>query len=215
MESSRRSFVSTLSSLLGVGAAHRFLGLREESPRSSTWDISWLDGQKGKHKQVFSVASPLNQHFPLHVVTNYLDAFEEVFGVRYPDVNTAVGITDPGFPINVSDALWQKYEIGRRWQIKEPGSDAWATRNLYMENMPAAPGKTVGLKTLVARGTIFWQCNNALGAIARRLARELGQSADDVRADLIAGFHPWVKLVPAHTFMLGLCQERGFTYESI
>ena len=143
------------------------------------------------------------------------DAHLEIFGLKFPDVNTVIGITDPGFPLNASDRLWVKYEIGRRWQIKDPETNDWATRNIFIANVPSAPGKVVGIKTLQSRGTIFWQCNNSLGVIVRRLARELHQPEETIREDLIAGFNPGVKLIPAHTFMLGLCQERGFTYESI
>ena len=34
----------------------------------------------------------------------------------------------------------------------------------------------------------------------------------DVRADLLAGLNPGVRLVPSHVMALGLAQERGFTY---
>ena len=46
-----------------------------------------------------------------------------------------------------------------------------------------------------------------------QLARATGKPAADVRADLVAGLNPAVRLVPAHTMMIGLAQERGFTYE--
>jgi hypothetical protein len=36
-----------------------------------------------------------------------------------------------------------------------------------------------------------------------------------VRAELIAGFNPGVRLIPAHTMLLGLAQERGCTYEQL
>ncbi|HJQ21461.1 MAG TPA: hypothetical protein VJ867_14020 [Gemmatimonadaceae bacterium] len=216
MSSSRRSFLGALGSLLGVGVVGHELRFRDAPAPTGAWDISWLDALTGKHKQIFTAPS-LVTHLPLHVVVNYLDAFEEVYGLRFPDVNTVVGITQPLFPLNVNDATWSKYDVGRRWQIKDPKTGELATSNIFMENVPAGPGKVVGIKPLVARGTVFYQCNNALGGIARQLARELGKASDwqDIRADLIAGFLPRVKLVPAHTFMLGLCQERGFTYESI
>ena len=201
--------------MLGFGVASR---LRIPDPDATTgaWDVSWLDSLKGKHKQIFTATS-LVTHLPLHVVVNYLDAFEEVYGLRFPDVNTIVGITQPLFPLNVNDATWVKYEVGRRWEIKDPTTGEIATRNVFMENVPAAPGKVVGIKPLLARGTVFYQCNNALGGISRQLARDLGRPTEwqDIRADLISGFLPHVKLVPAHTFMLGLAQERGFTYEAI
>ncbi len=37
----------------------------------------------------------------------------------------------------------------------------------------------------------------------------------EVRADLLAGLNPGVRLVPSHVMALGLVQERGVTYVKI
>src|SRR5436309_3655898 len=179
----RRTFVSALASLAGValvpplpaGAAAPSTALP-----GSEWDLSWLDRLTGKHKQVFAVG-PLRDHFPLHVVVNYLDAHKEVFGLSYPDVNTVVGIARQGFPINVRDGIWAKYELGRRWELKDPDTGEWSQRNIYLENVPSPLGKVVGVKPLQARGAIFWQCNNALNGIVADLARDTHQEAAAVR----------------------------------
>ena len=206
----RRSFLTALASLSGVALARPAFAM----PVSDTWALSWLDQLKGRHKQVFAVGS-LPDQLPLHIVVNYLDAHREVFGLAYPDINTVVGIARRGFPINAQDALWTKYELGRRWQVKDPATGEWARRNIYWDAMAAPPGKIVGVKPLQARGTIFWQCNNALNAIVRDLAADTGQPAEALRAELIAGFNPGVRLVPAHTMALGLAQEHGCTYEQL
>ena len=212
----RRSFLTALASVTGIGALEALSApaadAQQPAPRGD-WDLSWLDSLKGRHKQVFAVGA-LKGHQPLHVVTNYLDAHQEVFGLAYPDVNAVVGIA-VSLPVNVGDALWDKYELGRRWEVKDPQTGEWARRNVYTEKMPAGPGKAVGVRELQARGAIFWQCNNALTAVASQLARDLKLSVADVRADLVAGFNPGVKLIPAHTMLLGLCQERGCTYEHV
>jgi hypothetical protein len=218
--SNRRSFLGSLASFAGVAAGGPGLFVAVGSPAvphpsaSAPWDLTWLDALKGKHKQVFAVGS-MQGHRPLHVVANYLDAHREVYGLNYPDVNTLVGITRDGFPINASDALWVTYDIGRHFEIKDPQTNTWATRNIFLENMPAPPGKTVGVRLLQARGTIFWQCNNALGGVVNELAASTGKPADTVRAELIAGLNPGVRLVPAHTMLLGLAQEHGCSYEQI
>jgi hypothetical protein len=206
----RRSFLTALASLSGVALARPSL----DAPVSDTWDLSWLDQLKGRHKQVFAVGS-LPDQLPLHIVANYLDAHREVFGLAFPDINTVVGIARRGFPINAQDALWTKYELGRRWQVKDPATGEWARRNIYWDAMPAPPGKVVGVKPLQARGTIFWQCNNALNNIVRDLSADTGQPAEALRAELIAGFNPGVRLIPAHTMLLGLAQEHGCTYEQL
>ena len=71
------------------------------------------------------------------------------------------------------------------------------------------------MKALQARGTIFWQCNIALNAVAQQLATARKLPVAEVRADLVAGLNPGVKLVPSHVMALGMVQERGATYVKI
>jgi hypothetical protein len=213
----RRSLLATLGSLTGLAAlefarpAAAFAEAARAPMPDGPWDLTWLDGLKGKHKQVFDTG---NLDLTLIVVTNYLDAANEVFGLSYPDVNTVVGIGGSAFPYNANDAIWAKYEVGRRWKVKDPATNEWATKNIFLEATPMGK-KMVGVKALVARGTIFWQCNNALNHIVRDIAADTKLPVDQVRAELVAGLNPWVKLVPAHTLLIGLSQEHGCTYESL
>lgn len=215
--SNRRSFLTAVASFAGLAAAGEgvrpaLLRVAEPAP-AGPWDLSWLDGLTGKHKQVFSIGE-LKGHYPMHVVVNWLDAHQEVYGLSYPQVNAVVGIAG-SYPINATDAIWARYELGRLWELKDPTTNEWARRNIYLEGMPAPAGKVVGVRSLQARGAIFWQCNNALNAVVRQLAREFSRPADEVRAELVASLNPGVKLVPAHTMLLGLAQEHGCTYEQI
>jgi len=70
----------------------------------------------------------------------------------------------------------------------------------------------IGVKAIQARGTVFWQCNVALGAVAGQLADAFQMPVAEVRADLIAGLNPGVRLMPSHVMALGLAQEKNFTY---
>jgi len=215
----RRRFLATMTGLAGVsaglgrdpGAAAAVQAPR--APAASTeWDLSWLDQLKGKHKQLFDVGNmDISQDTPLRVPTNYLNAFRDVYRLEPPEVNVVVGIQRVAFPMNASDAIWETYQLGERWDIKDPQTGKPATRNIFLGQASAAGGAFV--RPLQARGAIFWQCNVALQAVTGQLARQTGKAAADVRADLVAGLNPGVKLVPAHSMLVGLVQERGFTYE--
>ena len=63
-----------------------------------------------------------------------------------------------------------------------------------------------------ARGTVFWQCNVALGVVAQQIATAMQMPVEEVRADLTAGLNPGVRLMPSHVMALALAQEHGFTY---
>jgi len=73
-------------------------------------------------------------------------------------------------------------------------------------------GSDVSVKAMQARGTIFWQCNVALCNVAQQLATAKRLPVGEVRANLVAGLNPGVRLVPSHVMALALAQERGFTY---
>jgi intracellular sulfur oxidation DsrE/DsrF family protein len=201
---SRRAFFGTLT---GLAAASPIAG----QERSQASDLGWLDQFKGRHKQLFDLGSvELGDDTPLRLPNNYLNTFRDVLHAEPPDVNVAVGIARTAFPINASDALWQKYKIGEKWKIGDPSTSKPALRNVFFGAAANAPSPT--MRSLLARGVVFWQCNIALGGIASQFARETGEKAEAVRAELTAGLVPGVRVVPAHSMAVGLAQERGFTY---
>lgn len=218
MAGSRRSFLRLLSAVGGAAAlgpveVHASeAASRRPLSSSEEWDLSWLNQLQGQHKQVFDMGVP-----DLTVVGNYLRAFREVYRLEHPRVNAVVGIAYNAFPINANDALWTKYELGARWKIDDPRTGKPSTRNVFVELPDDAPAiaREATVRVLRTRGAIFWQCNNALNRIVDELSRAYKQPFDAVRTELIAGFLPGVKLIPAHTMLIGLAQEHGCTYEKL
>ena len=218
----RRSFVSALASLAGLAIVKP--SAQQPAPETTPqppvrqlvqWDLTWLDQLKGRHKHVYDLGTydlNVEGRFP-NVPQNFLNAFRDVYKLEPPDVNVLIGIRHTAFPVNASDALWQKFNLGERWKIKEPATDKWAIRNIFLGQATERSGSTV--RALQARGVVFWQCNNALSRVAGELARATNLPVQEVRADLLAGLNPGVKLVPAHTMALAIVQERGFTYEKL
>jgi len=204
----RRSFVSVLASLAGIAALDQDASAQAPA-RAATgqWDLGWFDALKGRHKQMYDYGTwDLSEDTrPLRFVKNYLDTYRDVFGLQSPDVNTAVGISR-AIAINLSDAMWQKYKIGERYKIVDPATKQPSVRNIFLSD-----GDT-SVKAMQARGTVFWQCNVALGLVSQQLAQAAGAPAADVRADLLAGLNPGVQLVPSHVMAIGIAQEHGFTY---
>jgi hypothetical protein len=225
-QNDRRSFLAKLGSMSAVALVSpsaAWAGPQAELTRSNaSWDFSWLEQLKGKHKQVFdfggveaSADDPAGGVSPLRVPRNYLNAHKEVSGLDYPEINTIVGIATKAFPINASDEIWLKYGLGEKWKVKDSKTGTWAVRNVFADASMPTGERGVTVQALKQRGTIFWQCNNALNGIVAILAPAMKMEAPAVREELIAGFLPGVKLVPAHTMVVGLAQERGFTYEKV
>jgi hypothetical protein len=210
---SRRSFMSVLTSLAGLTAVQATAtdAFAQAPTAASTWDLRWMDDLKGAHKQLFDMADadPAGEPPPLRLPRNYMDAFHDVYALAFPDVRTIVGISGRAFPVNASDRLWEKYALGERGRIIDPTTKKPAVRNIFMDDT------TLGVTALQARGTIFWQCNIALNGIAQQLATARQLPVADVRADLLAGLNPGVRLVPSHVMAIGLVQERGVTYVKI
>jgi hypothetical protein len=205
----RRSFMSIVTSLAGMAALGSNDTAAAQTAAAAKWDLAWVDDLKGKHMQVYDMldADPSSTPSPLRLPRNYMDAFRDVMQMQFPEVRTLVGIAGGrAFTLNASHRLWEKYALGERFKITDAATKAPAVRNIFMDE------PTLGVTALQARGTIFWQCAIALGAVAGQLASAKGLPVEEVRADLIAGMNPGVKLVPSHVMAMGLVQERGVTY---
>ena len=215
-EQDRRTFLSTLTGVAAVTTlANAQAPAPAATPAAAAIDVSWFDRFKGKHKQVFDLGSfDLSVDSPLRQPVTYFAAHREVSHLEPPDdVNVLIGISHKAFPMNASDALWEKYTLGEIWKIKDPSTGNASVRNIFTGAASGAPAATV--RALQARGVVFWQCNFALGSISAEIAQKIGGKAPEIRADLAAGLLPGVRLVPAHTWAIGFVQERGFTYEKL
>jgi len=208
--SGRRSFLTALASVTSLAAfSSRDAAGQNPSPSAGPFDMAWLEQMKGKHKQLYDLGSfDLGaDNRPLRFCKNFLDTFRDVYKLEHPGINTAVGISGPAIAMNVSDRIWEKYKLGERSKIIDPMTKQPSVRNIFLSDDP-----DISVKAIQARGTIFWQCNVALGNVAQQLATQFKMPVGEVRADLIAGLNPGVKLMPSHVMALALAQERGFTY---
>jgi hypothetical protein len=208
---SRRGFLTSVGAL--AGAAALLPGAASAQPAAQGgWDMSWLDRLTGKHRQVFDFS---NLEIGLVVVKNWLDAWETVYGLKHPDVNAVVGIGGHAFAVNAGDELYRNFPIGEQWKVTDPDTGKPSLRNTFLEGGKAGPFVGAGVRPLQARGAIFWQCNNALNGVAGQLAAAVKRPQPEVYQELKAGLNPGVILVPAHTMLIGMCQERDCSYESL
>ncbi len=205
----RRSFFSTLASAAGLAALRPGDAAAQALPATAgPFDMAWLGQMKGQHKQLYDLGSfDLGADArPLRFCKNFLDTFRDVYKLEHPGINTAVGISGPAIALNATDRLWEKYKLGERSKIIDPMTKQPSVRNIFYD------GSDISVKAMQARGTIFWQCNVALGNVAQQLADQFKMPVAEVRADLVAGLNPGVKLMPSHVMALALAQEKGFTY---
>src|SRR5206468_11186991 len=198
----RRSFltrVTGLASISGAALAARSAdaGARGlQAPRAGAsaekWDTAWLDEFKGKHKQLYDLMWHTLRPNTLNPPTFYLDVHRDVSGLEHPDVNVVIGV-NTSFAINASDALWAKYALGERSDVKDPATGKPALRNVYLGTGKDDARSSV--RSLQARGAVFIQCNVALQGAINGLAREFGKPQADMDAEVRAGLNPGVKIV--------------------
>ena len=218
----RRAFLETLAlggAALAVGACASTAGSSQAPApapmppvaKDGPWDNTWLDQLTAKHKQIFDI-SAYEDGGGLFYAKNYFNAHRDAFGLSYPDVQAVLGIHGPAYPIVFSDAVWAKFNLGRRNKIRDPRTRAWAVRNVMWQPREGEEMYEYSVNALQARGGKFIFCNNVLRFLTRSLARETGVSFEAMRAELVAGLLPGVTVVPAMVVALGMAQEHGCSY---
>lgn len=207
---SRRRFLASVGAVAGASLLPEVVEAAQ-APQGG-WDLTFLDKLNGKHRQVFDL---MDTSIALVVIKNWLEAWESVYGLKHPEVNAIAAIAGKGFPINASDALYQKFPIGQMANLSDPVTGQPTKRNLFLAGDGPGMQAGAGVRPLQARGVTFWMCNFALNAVAGRLATAVSRPQPEVYQELRAGLNPGVIVVPAHTMLVGIAQEKGFTYEAV
>ncbi len=193
-----------LVSAMAEGGPIRGAGLR------GPWSDAWLDGIRGTHKQFFDAVSP-NEGFALAFAMNFLNLNKEAYGLGDHDLTAVVGLRHIAMVMALSDATWQKYDVGHAFNITDAATKAIATRNpfLHPDGVPRAGAE---IPTLVGRGVIFTVCNVALTALSEVAAKKAGVSVDAAKEEWKAGLVQGMTIVPVGVLAVNRAQEKGCTY---
>ena len=219
--SDRREFLETLAlggMAVAVGAcatashaSQAPLPLAPPAAQEGPWDSTWLDQLTAKHKQVFDIPAYAGGD-GLFYVKNYFNAHRDAYGRTFPDVQAVLGIHGDAYPIVFTDAIWAKYDFGRRVKATDPRTGKPALRNVLWQPREGEDVFEYSVNALQPRGAKFILCNNVLRFVTRTLAQETHATYEATRSDLIAGLLPGVTVVPAMVVALGLAQEHGCAY---
>lgn len=186
-------------------ASAEVLSLSEHTALSD----EWVSRIKGKYRQVFDNTSA-NEGWGAAFPLNFIDSTKEAVKVPDSDITGVAVFRHMGMPLMLNDATWAKYHIGEIIGVKDPKTNAPATRNIFRDNIPLRPGLTY--EQLMGKGVIFVACNMALTVISGMAAPKAGVTADVAKKEWTAGLIPGVNLAASGVYAVNRAQQAQCTY---
>jgi hypothetical protein len=200
----RRSFFGHLGGAVVLGLAG-FLpkSLHAQAPTRPDGP-NWPGTLKGRHRQVVD-AYEANSGFPL--------AFAYTFLLPNESATAVVVLRHGAFPIALSNAMWERYNIGESFKVIDPETKAPAVKNPFLRPKAGVlPIDDMALDRLLAKGVIFGACNVALQVQSKMLAGNAGVSAEEAAKEWAANVVPGITIIPSGTWGVNRAQEGGCSY---
>ena len=173
---------------------------------------AWLNGIKGKHRQVYDAVEP-NDGFALIWSHVFLLTGTQGYGVPEGDLGVVVVLRHSAIPIAFGDATWAKYKFGEMFKVNDKSTNAPAVRNVFANIKPGdLPFPEAAVEKLQASGVRFGVCNMAINFFSMQTAQALGKQAADVKQEWIAGLLPGITVVPSGVLAVNGAQKRGCSY---
>jgi hypothetical protein len=180
----------------------------------STWDDSWFGKLTAKHKAVFD-SPEINDGLVLSNASGYIRGMRDAIGAGENDVQTAIVLRHVAVVMFLNDAMWSKYELGKLRNVKDEGTEKWATKNPFAGALTSRPAAGTAdrpqatLNWFASRGHIILGCDlatrNLSGVLARQVKGESRAVYEELKANMIAG----VILQPTGVYACLRAQEAG------
>ena len=170
-----------------------------------------------KNKQIFqaseaTVIAPRVASLYLHIA-NSMNAFEFSYPSSIGPVTTAAVLMAPAMVFALKDSMWQKYRIGKEFNLPSTNEFYKATSNLEMSASPDDPNgiyQDWSAEALLKRGTKFFVCHNATTAVAAMIAAKSSASMPAILSDFEKNLLPGFTFVPAGVATVQLAIENGW-----
>lgn len=204
---SRRTFVTQLAALVGATALLPEASFARPSLAPGDEVEPWLTALTGKHRQIFHSHDKWTKG--IEYAKRYKEAYPKEYGVSPSDVNSVLAAHGKTGAATYVDAAWDKYEVGKMFNVTDPKTNQPATRNIFF----AGDDENPGVREALSAGVVVLSCRTALRGMASELAaqKKFG-TAKEIERDLTASLIPGVVLVPAMVIAIGRAQEQHCTY---
>ena len=192
----------------------------ESSPSpadAGDWDLSWVKTlAPATDRAVFdwpSLGDPADPQV-VYFAERYLDNCQAAYAPGKYDARAVLNIRTQAIPAALNDATWERFALGKEYNIKDPVTQKEAVRNPFWHRAPdPAPGIVLPtIADLLGRGAIILVCDFALGHLSERLAKKTNGEAAQVHRELRSGFVPGAFAVPSGIFGLAKAQNAGCGY---
>ena len=199
----RRGFFTRVAGAVTLGVA-AFVPAAPRADPGEDDGPDWPGRLSGRHKQVVD-AYTVNDGYPLSFTLNFLTPNTSATGV--------VILRHQAFPLALNHAMWAKYKIGESEAINDPETKTAAVKNPYFEPKPGIlRNDEFAIDRLLARGTVFGACRQALQGHAKRLAKNAGVTAEEAAQEFAANIIPGITVIPSGVWGLNRAQEAGCSY---
>ena len=219
MDSSRRNFVQQVTAgavglsgamALGGGTAADLRAFAEQD--TTTWNLSWADKLKGKHKAVFDCVD-VESGLGVWRAGAWSGQVADVMKAAPADISLVIVLRHSAITLAMSQAFWDKYKVNADKKITNPLTQAPTDKNpalLDEKDGVPAPFDTASLAKQLGRGVTVLACNLALSMMMVPLVKSVDKVSDDeAHKRAVAGLQPGVILQPSGVFGVVRAQQAG------
>ena len=220
MSPDRREFVERLTAGAALMAGLTLVrsdaaaaALAPAQDPTEKWDLSWADRVSGKHRAVFDAAD-IEDGAGFLRAKLWKDQYIQVLGAAPDDISVVLVVRHQAIPLVMTQAYWDRYEIGKKHKVKHPLTDKPTTFNPALLPASELPPSLASytLDGFLQGGGIVLGCNLAFGEVVRTVAKGEKLAEADARKRALTMLQPGVILQPSGVFATIRAQEAGCHY---
>ena len=191
-------------------ALRRLNAAEVSSQQAITWDTSWMQRVRGKHRAMFDV--PLVElGYPILRSGIWVEQVQEVFKVPASEISTVIVIRHDAIPLLMNHEYWSSYNAGEQFKVKDEDG-APLTFNPVLTPPAGKQGSgppRLALDKQIERGAIVLGCNLAFGDVIEGIQRKDKVSVAEARTIAMRHVVPGVIMQPSGIFANVAAQQTG------